>query len=161
MKKLWFILCLMCVGIGVRAQDFVLDGISYQVVRHNQVIVTHCTTPDDTIRLPENITFQARQYHVTQIGTNAFMGCPTLRVIYLPNTLRVIGSEAFLGCPELQEVYIPNSVKTIEVEAFSCCEKLHHITLPKGIKCLEYKVLFGCLSLRELSLPAGLRRIDR
>ena len=161
MKKLWLIVILVCVGICVHAQSFVVDGIAYQVLRGRQVDITHTTTPPAAeLHLPSTVTHQGRSYRVTAIGTNAFMGCPTLRIIHLPEGLRLIGSEAFLGCPDLQEVYIPHSVKNIEIEAFSCCAKLHTITLPKGLKCLEYKVLFGCLSLHELRLPAGLRRIE-
>ena len=44
-------------------------------------------------------------YPVTAIGTEAFKGCSSLRLLTLPETLTSIASNAFSGCDDLKHIY--------------------------------------------------------
>ena len=56
---------------------------------------------------------------VTAIGNSAFEDCNVTQV-QLPDTLTRICAHAFMNCPFLKTVRIPNGVSTIESGAFSC-----------------------------------------
>lgn len=61
--------------------------------------------------------------NITQIGKNAFVSCPKLSKIDLPDTLTAIGNTAFLKT-KLTSVKIPASVETIGTSAFYNCTDL-------------------------------------
>ena len=58
------------------------------------------------------------------IGFRAFGGDSALLSVTLPGTLTEIDSEAFLGCVMLGRVAIPGSVVRIGTDAFAGCERL-------------------------------------
>ena len=159
MRRLVLLLCLSIITCWLCAQSFVIDGLKYQVIKGNKV---ELLGPDievvDTIRIPSEVVYNNKQYKVTRIATNAFMGARMV-AIELPNTLQSIGSEAFLGCSELRTIVIPNQVKEIEVEAFSCCSALQEITIPSRVKCLEHRVFFGCNSLQTVVLSKPIKEM--
>ena len=61
---------------------------------------------------------------VTSIGEGAFMYCPSLTSITIPNSVTSIGDNAFRSCTNLTSITIPNSVTRIGAYAFYDCNSL-------------------------------------
>ena len=78
----------------------------------SQAFINH--TDFEKVVIPDN---------VTQIGSQAFMGCTALTDIDLGN-VQDITSEAFRGCTSLTDIVIPPTVTNIGIEAFYACTSL-------------------------------------
>ena len=70
---------------------------------------------------------------VTQISSNAFEGCSSLKSITLPDGITEIGAGAFSDCSSLKSITLPDGITKIGDWAFSGCSSLESITLPDGI----------------------------
>ena len=70
-----------------------------------------------------------------------------------------IGCGAFQGCPRLKTVELPHSVKLIEVYAFANCKDLERIVLHGNIQFMHPCTLEGCNNLREVIVPKTIKRI--
>ena len=71
--------------------------------------------------IPESVADNGATYPVTSIGKNAFMNCPMLMSVTIPNSVTTIGEGAFKDCSGLTSVTIPNSVTSISESAFKGC----------------------------------------
>lgn len=75
--------------------------------------------------------------NVTSIGNYAFLDCPNLTSITIPDSVVSIGEFAFCNCPNLENVVMPNdsnsSLKSIGADAFYQCKKLKSITIPSSV----------------------------
>ncbi len=96
--------------------DFEVDGIYYCKTSNNTVEVTYeflYETEDwyvpsnpytGDVSIPETITSYGKTYQVTSIGLGAFMMCPDLTSVTIPETVTKIGSFAFNGSTSLTSV---------------------------------------------------------
>ena len=64
---------------------------------------------------------------VTNIGDNAFNGCPKLAEVHIPKTVKKIGDSAFQDCTALAKIDIPDSVKSVGSYAFVGCTGLKEV----------------------------------
>jgi len=83
---------------------------------------------------------------ITGIGMFAFYGCHT-KVIWLPDSLKVIRDNAFSNVSGLSRILIPDSVEAIGRHAFSGCTSLEVITFPQALKVIGRNAFEGCASL--------------
>lgn len=65
---------------------------------------------------------------VAVIYAQAFKGCKEIKIIELPNSVKLIGMEAFLNCENLEMIILPRSIKSIEKDAFKGCP-LNYVSL--------------------------------
>ena len=82
---------------------------------------------------------------VTDIGEAAFYGCPNLRQVSFPDSLRYIREEAF-GDSALEEVILPPGLELIGEKAFFSCASLRRAEVP-GKDTLLCSDAFGCCDL--------------
>ena len=109
--------------------------------------------------IPEIITYQGKNYTVTNIGGSAFNDCRSLRSVTLPSTIKTIGASAFGSCPVLDSIIIPNSVTSIGESAFASCTNLKYVKLSDALTTIEGYVFGGCSSLKEIKLPNSITTI--
>ena len=81
----------------------------------------------------------------------AFLNCPALQEVVLPNDVQVIGENAFYGCASLTAVNL-SQVTRIEQRAFRGCTSLEALTLD-NVAAIDLEAFFGCASLQTLELP--------
>ena len=81
----------------------------------------------------------------------AFLNCPALQEVVLPNDVQVIGENAFYGCASLTAVNL-SQVTRIEQRAFRGCTSLEALTLD-NVAAIGLEAFFGCVSLQTLKLP--------
>ena len=113
-----------------------------------------------------------------KIGKYFLGNSPDLRTVYIPEGVTEIGTEAFSGCPKL-EIYIPASVKKIGKNAFKktdeygqvkmiyCANnstahkyaKKNHLpyTIIDPVK-TSYKAIGLSLSTKRISMPIGAKK---
>lgn len=65
----------------------------------------------------------------TNIGEGAFMGCPNLTSVNIPN-ITTLAYNCFRNCPNLTTIDLPK-LTTVNNNAFRGCASLNNITLPK------------------------------
>ena len=93
------------------------------------------------------------------IASRAFINCPSLISITIPDSVTNIGSEAFFRCTNLESVTIPNSVTNIGSYAFYGCANLTSITIPDGVTNIGNYTFCGCKSLTAITIPNSVTRI--
>ena len=94
----------------------------------------------------------------TDIGTEAFSGCTTLKKAVIPGSVDTISSSAFLGCTALDTVDFAEdtaSSLTINAGAFANCTSLTAIELPARFSSTRYNFLYGCNALTSITLKDG------
>ncbi len=169
-KHLFTLLSLLCATVA-SAQDFEVDGISYNVLSYedNTVEVTSKIVTEGSITryyfytgsvvIPESVTIDSVTYRVTNIGGSAFNGCHGLTGIEIPKSVTSIGDYAFCGCTGLTSIEIPNSVTSIGDCAFSECSGLTSIKIPNCVTSIGYYALAGCSNLTSIEIPGSVASI--
>lgn len=92
---------------------------------------------------------------VTNIGMEAFYGCPNLTNITLGTNVFIVGGAAFEYCTALASITFPNSVTVISGDAFAECSGLTSITIGTGLTNIMYQAFSGCSSVTTISVAAG------
>lgn len=98
---------------------------------------------------------------VTRISLNAFMACPNLKSVIIPDTVTEIGNSAFVECEKLESINIPESVKLINNYAFMECRSLTEITIGDNVETIGRHVFRYCESLKTVKLDSSLQSIGQ
>jgi hypothetical protein len=98
-----------------------------------------------------------------RIAHTAFLGCPSLISLTLPNSLITIGASAFSYCSGLTgSLILPNSLTTIGNGAFySCSGFTGSLVIPNSVITIESGAFYGCSGFTSLTLGNSLTRIER
>ena len=94
--------------------------------------------PDSIYGLDE-VTSLSIPESVVKIGSGAFQWCKKLKKASIKGPAE-IGSEAFLGCSSLKEVYLADGVRSIGSDCFSFCEKLQYLFIPESVETMGYEI---------------------
>ena len=107
---------------------------------------------------------------VTEVGSYAFMDCPSLRSVTLPNSLKIVGEGAFKGCDSLTALTITDNMEQINLDAFSGCT-INEVSVLIG-DLAKYctantthllpgtkRLYFGGEELTELVIPEGVTEV--
>ena len=134
------------------AYSFEKNGIYYNIMSGDSTLsVTtggqfneSCYTGH--IVIPRSVSYNGKNYEVTQIGMYAFANDTELLSISLPNTIKVIEDGtgqyyalgAFEGCTGLTSIAIPNSVLHIGNKAFLGCNNLSNVSIGSHVTSIGY-----------------------
>ncbi len=107
-KSLFATATLLLCSMVANAHDFEMDGIYYNILSEENLIV-EVTRPSaietkysGTVTIPESVTYNEKVYSVTTIGKQAFFFCSGLTSVSIPNSVTAIGENAFWVAPALQ-----------------------------------------------------------
>ena len=180
------LLCAWLFSTAVWADNFVVDGIYYNITSSEYKTVEVTGTPDRSysgdITIPATVMYGGTKYRVTAIGDHAFARCTglmsvtisvgvttigdfafywceNLTSVTIPNGVTIIGKNAFYGCYGLTSVTIPNSVITIDEYAFSCCKFLKSVTIGTGVTTIGVNA-FSESGLTSVTIPNSVATID-
>ena len=91
---------------------------------------------------------------ITTIGNVAFYGCPSLKSVIIPNSVRSIQMSAFASCQELKSVTIPSTVTWIDGNAFYYCIALTSVTIPSSVTNIGSSAFNACSALTSVTVEA-------
>lgn len=155
MKRLLLILFAICFGQNIIAQEFIVDGIKYNVTSSTEPLEVEVIYNNyyGSVVIPSSVSYNNNNYNVTSIAYMAFINNEYLMSITIPNSVLKIGWYAFRGCTGLTSVSLGNGVRDIEFGAFSRCESLSIITIPNSIKKIGNGIFEDCIRLKTINLP--------
>ena len=177
MKRLLYILCLICLPLSIQA-----EVIGYGTCGKYGDNVTW-VLEDDTLTLSgsgamqdynsylgyndvpwhdyrERIAEVRIAYGITSIAEGMCYGCEKLQKIDIPNSVVEIGRAAFMYCVGFTAVEIPNSVTKIGMSAFCSCTKLKSVVIPSSVVFIGGSAFARCSELSTILLPNGLTEIE-
>ena len=106
---------------------------SVSVNNPNYVLVNDILYNADKTILMRAMPYKTSDYFVvpstvTKIE-DAFMNCPSISIINIPNSVESIGYNAFNGCSGLISINIPAKIKEVTSNMFAGCNNLEQITV--------------------------------
>lgn len=146
-KRLCVLAVLALAGLlTATAADFVVDGISYNVIGENEVEVTK---PDEgkyegEVVVPSSVVNDGVTYQVKHIGVGAFSYCADLLQVEISEGVTEIKRNAFSSCRNLQSVEFPNSLERIEEYVFTYCYALTNFYFPKNVSYINQDAFYIC-----------------
>ncbi len=170
-KPLLLVILMLFTGISASSSSFQSDGIYYDILSEEDrtVEVTYKSTyinqqknyVSGDIEIPRKVMYQSKTYTVTSIGESAFLGCPGLTSVSIPNSVTSIGESAFHGCSGLTSVSIPNSVTSIGKDAFTFCSSLTSVTIPNSVTSIGDYAFYRCSGLTSVTIPNSVTSIGK
>ena len=152
MKHL-FTMLLALIAATASAQDFVVDGICYNILSQDDMTVEVTESPYDyagDVVIPAEVTYDGGTYSVTTIGDYAFNDCDALTSVSMPS-VTAIGDWAFTSCLTLRLVEMPE-VTTIGEMAFAACEALTSVSMP-SVTTIGERAFYYCDALVSVEMP--------
>ncbi len=95
---------------------------------------------------------------VTEIMEESWKYFSEPKIVYLPDTVKVIGYNAFYKNNTVEEVYAKN-VEIVDNWALADMENLHTVELGKCLEFINYAAFYKCKDLLHFDYPDSLRQI--
>ena len=153
---------------AVSAQtEFTVDDFTYRVL-DDETTVALVSAPAEIsgdVVIPEMVSYDAKEYTVTEIGASAFSGRSAVTTVSLPNTVTTLGEYAFYDCTGLTSIALPNSVKTIGAYAFRYAgndESVEEffVSLGNGVTSIGERAFDNCDKIKSITIPASVTFIE-
>lgn len=142
-----------------------------ELVSFQNTYVSSITIPDVSdigIVFEDNVTLYSVRFNknntkeMSNIGSNAFIGCTNLINIIIPKYITSIGTNAFNGCTSL--IGSPNnnklnlqSITSIGSNAFKGCTSIVEVSiLETSLQSIGPYAFFGCTNLEYINLPKNI-----
>ncbi len=108
----------------------------------------------------ERVVFEGNAPRLTTIHSRAFMNCPKLKTVDIPQNVTQIETSVFVNTPMLETVIFktPSSLKTIGKSTFSK-SGIRHIELPNSVTKIEEQAFDNCANLTTVKVPASVTEI--
>ncbi len=122
-----FLSLAVLLSLPMLAEKVEIDGINYDLdaeAKQATVIAKSSGEYSGKVVISESVEHEGITYSVTNIGEKAFLYCPGLTSVTIPNSVTSIWESAFYWCSGLTSVTIGNSVTSIGNLAFSECSAL-------------------------------------
>ena len=111
------------------------------------------TKPTGDLTIPAAVTYNGRNYSVTQIDNWTFDGCDGLTSLIIPSSVESLGSYSFYMCGGLASVSIPNTLTSIGTKAFANCG-LTSVTIPNSVSAIGESAFIYCRNLTQVNWNA-------
>jgi hypothetical protein len=162
MKRLLLFICVLFSVNTIFAQEqFRVDGLIYEVIGEDEVLIVKCIKDFPQMDIPTVVTNNNNvAYNVTSIGTKAFFGLSKLTSVFIPNSVKEIGNYCFASCSGLTNVVLSDSIKHISSGMFKNCTNLTSVELPDNLVSIRHGAFSGCKNLSSIELPDGMKEIE-
>lgn len=127
------------------------NGAVWTYSGSNRISIRGYASPEGNVVIPDSIDGKP----VVAIYSKAFMNCPWIRSVKMPDSVTSIGSQAFSECAWLESVTFPSCEFTIGARAFEDCTRLSELKCEGVIKSVGANAFRGCDSLGEGVIISG------
>ena len=167
MKKLFLLLCLLCMAGQAMAQT-IIDGIYYNLDSGSRTaevtsVPSGSSKYSGSISIPEHVTYGGATYSVTSLEGQCFAGCTGLTSITIPNSVTSLGSGCFVSCERLESIEVEsgntvydsreNCNAIIETSSNTMIAGCKNTTIPNSVTSLGNRCFFGCTGLTSVTIP--------
>ena len=92
---------------------------------------------------------------ITNIASDAFSQCGTVRKVTLPSSLEIITDNLFNNCRSLENIMFSKDslLDYVGENAFSGCSSLTNIIIPNSVTSIGQSAFSNCISLKSITLP--------
>lgn len=110
------------------------------------------TGNDEKIVIPDSYYGK----RVTKIGK---VNSTTVKVIVLPQTIKVFSNATFENCTALERVNIPMTIEDLPESIFAGCVSLSNVYIPQKVKTIGKLAFSGCAAITEIKLSSNITAI--
>ena len=183
MKKTLFVFLLMLLPMLAQADMVEIDGISYFIVGGEASVQKKTGGYSGDIVVPATISYQGKDYPVTEVLSYAFSGSDNLKSVVLPegitkiaddvffaahnletvqmpSTITKWGDSVFAGCTNLKTFFLPDFMTEIPRSTFDGCSSLTNIELSDKITTIGESAFSWCENVQTIKIPASVKKID-
>ena len=165
MKKQLLLLVMMASSIVVSAFNFSVTDAEGKTFYFNKLWDNDVTIVKGDMQyagdvvIPEKVEYEGVTYSVVRIDEKAFMGCPDLISVVMPESITFIGNQAFESDWQMTSISFSENITSIGESAFENCRNLTKIQLPSKLTSIQDKTFKGCTGLEEMTIPKSVRTI--
>lgn len=138
------------------------DGYNFDLRDDNTAVLTLCggmASTQEILTIPDEITVEGENYHVTEIAPMAFVQNEFLIDLTLGKYIERIDSMAFFSCPTITYFTAGQNLREIEPNAFYISTSLKYINLNEGLTTIAPSAFYNCGTLTEITIPASVSNI--
>lgn len=135
--------------------DYKYGDFRYNITDENTITLKKYEGNLENVEIPSEI----KDMPVTEIDST-FSGNSDIKLVTIPDGVKIIGLTAFSNCKSLAEINIPDSVESIESAAFKNCSLLTKVTLPDSVAEISSGAFSGCQNLESIYIGSGLKQIN-
>lgn len=155
---MFMLLCTVGVAQASGESTVTVDSITYTIAGE-AAQVTGFVKGVRNADIHASVTYDGKDYPVTEIGNDAFISCSGLASVAIPEGVVSIGDLAFDGCSGLTSLNIPGSVASIGYMAFDGCSGLTSLIISKGVTSIGAFAFALCSELTSLNIPGSVTSI--
>lgn len=132
--------------------DFWISNVKTNV---NTVSIApaHGNLVNGEVVVPKKVVYKGKEYQVTEICPQAFLGSKELKSVQLPDSIVKIEEYAFMNCTGLKVAKLGKSLRKICDQAFDGCKELEAVDLGPSIEHIGMEAFSECRKLKELHFP--------
>ena len=97
--------------------------------------------------------------NITEFPDYLFLGCHTLKKVFLPESLTSIGFGCFDLCENIEEIRMPSTVTSVGDHAFEKCTSLKEVELSPNLTSIGAFAFASCTSMKEIEVPSEVTEI--
>ncbi len=101
-----------------KIDTFIIDGLKYIITDRMHVSVGWESSTEDTIVIPQKVTYKDKEYIVNAIMDEGFSMRYLLKSVVIPESVTKIGERAFYDDYNIFSLEVPSSVTSIGASAF-------------------------------------------
>ena len=159
------LMAVMLTASVVSYADYVeVDGLRYRLTGDSTASFygakysENYSFPSPDVAIPASITYEGKNYSVTEIDNEAFYKRDDVKIVTIPETVTTIGAGAFCGCG-IEKISVPNSVTELGDYVLGRCTNLKSAVLGDGIDRIPQETFSNCVNLRSVTFPSKLTSI--
>ena len=125
------------------------NGYRFRIRRDSIAEVIGYTGSETELAIPA----ECEGAEVLRIQSRAFSKMRNIVSVTIPDCVTYIGQESFYICPSLKVLHLPQNLKIIDKNAFNYCTSLSSVIIPDGTLHIDRHAFYDCSALESINIP--------